>query len=550
MTLGNRYFESKLTATLALTLASGKVVIQAGEFVSFGWELRPWGFEAEVAFRVESGGKKHDKVFTDFIKPDLIIAELKVAAITTKPTKKPEPVPLKGPVVFRGLEEEEVSTEVKEAPVLVRTYRIRFTDPLAFHWTRHRPTRIYAKKSLKAVIEENTPAGVTVKIELAAFDDVLPLITVGLGTPDNLTHQACPAHFLDWVVTRLNHERGHLLFDPVENSYTLAAAKPADGDPTVLKEGETGTASVTFPEPPRHGVSLINGVSKDARVEVVSNKNAATGIMEEILVIEPVAKSVITRKTLETNRLSPESMRVSLPFARFPETLLLCGSLVSLPSPYKTTELITCKKVFRIIKISTTAQAPTPGTDAGTGCDQASFSTCLQVSLEGKEDAAPRLPDARPVPAFFHLEGVIASDVGEENEATYQVVRDTQTAGDRYRVTLPAFDDLEIPALFAPDHLPSHLFFPLYKGTRVLLALSLYTARIERTVDWLGSTRVDQKAQSQRILFGKGEKSQVRLEHRYEDGKPVFEMERVMEKDGESLTMEEGKMTWQVGEGE
>ncbi|VVS95573.1 consensus disorder prediction [Desulfoluna spongiiphila] len=543
----NMQFDTKLTATLALTFSSGEVVIPAGEWVSFCWELHPWGFEAEVVFRVASGGNKHDKVFTDFIKPDLIIAELKVAAVTTKPTPEPEPVPLKGPVVFRGLEEE-VSTEIKEAPVLVRTYRIGFTDPLAFYWTRHRPTRIYAKKSLTAVVEENTPAGVTVKTELAAFDEVLPLITVGLGTPDNLTHQAYPAHFFDWVVTRLRHVQGHLLFDPVASSYTLAAVKPADGDPTTLKEGDTGTASVTFPEPPRHGVSLINGVSKDARVEPVSNENAATGIMEEILIMEPVPKNVTTRKTLETSRLTPESMRVSLPFARFPETRLLCGSLVSLPSPEKTTKLITCKKVYRITAMSATAQAPAPQTDAGTGCDQAFFSACLQVSLEAKEDTASRLPDARPVPALFHVEGVIASDVGEESEATYQVVRDTETAGDRYRVTLPAFDDLEIPALFAPDNLPSHLFFPLYKGTRALLALSLCSARIKGTVDWLGSTRVDQKAQSQRILFGKDEKSQVRLEHRYEEGKPVFEMERVMEKDGERLTMEEGKMTWQVGE--
>ena len=65
-------------------------------------------------------------------------------------------------------------------------------------------------------------------------------------------------------------------------------------------------------------------------------------------------------------------------------------------------------------------------------------------------------------------------------------------------------------------------YAPEHRDARVLLALELDAARIERLLDWRPGGRVAPDGQGEHLLFGKSDTSKTSILHDYQDDKPVF----------------------------
>ncbi len=84
------------------------------------------------------------------------------------------------------------------------------------------------------------------------------------------------------------------------------------------------------------------------------------------------------------------------------------------------------------------------------------------------------------------LNGQYVGDYNTDNDiyvpTMYPTATDDDTSLEYYKVYVPLWD-LNILTRYIPDFLPGHLYFPLFRDTRILVDLSLHKARVARVLD-------------------------------------------------------------------
>jgi hypothetical protein len=203
---------------------------------------------------------------------------------------------------------------------------------------------------------------------------------------------------------------------------------------------------------------------------------------------------------------------------------------------------------MRVIRLAVDARALDQGPDRDFGDAATDFEVSIVARLEKKSELVPRLP-AIVAPHFpGYLEGKVVSEIGEEKDVTYQRSDDDETKVERYRIKIPLFADQIVFAPYEPSSGAGAIYFPLYKGERVLVALDFDRAHVVRLLDWRGEARVPMEGQGQHVFFGKSAKQSTSMLHDYQDDKPVLRVFRQNEKDTVLFQMEEGKLTLKVEE--
>lgn len=516
-------FAEALQLDLSLRVGSARLEIPGGDIKRFEIDLSMHGFEAEVEFWVQLEVEQ-DLVFPLVTGQDPIEARLSVKGTVNLPTPEPDPLVVQGLVRQRALAERIVE-RVKDAPILFRRYRLRFSDNARALWGQHFPSALFADSDMAEVLKSHAAAGIVLDLDWPALTEVQEQIFFGLGAPGG------GASFYDFVVGWVRDRGGTLSYDSRANTYRLAASKPEAGVPALLDPTEIERVEVVIPPPPRCDARVQNAVASAPTQEVADQQHKVAGVRRDTLLRTPLAARATARKDLEAARLAATDHELDVHFRMFPKVTFRAWSDVALDGYHGGHHVGRAYRVRRLL-MSGGALDPAPETDRGRPKTQ--YELDLRARLELA--AAPH-PDHLEVRAPRYpviVGGTIVSETGEEGEKTYQVYQDAASR-DVYRVFVPLWNKT-IRAPFEPLLMPGHFYFPAFRDQPVLLKLWLDRAEIIRFLDWGADVRLDQASQGDHVLFGKSLASQTSLAHAYVDAKPVLTIKRTSSGDEASDT--------------
>ena len=543
-----RVFQDQLALSVTLSMGGKTHVIDAGHIKRFTLEAWSWGFEGEVEFVLtdnqDKGGQSKDTLLPDFLKPDLIELSFSLKAVLAETSVKPThtALALKGLVSDKTLIEETVPTE-KQGLVLHRRYALRFQDAARLLWRQHHPCALYTSKTVQDVLEAHQGEKIQLDCDwTAGLGSTHPMLFVGL--------EPGGASFYDWVLWYVHEHAGVFTYDYAARAYAFTGAKAASGTPLQLLADNLSGLEVLLPEIIRHDVTVLNALAESPQTQAVTQKNAVSGIRQDVLLCTPIADEVQAQVNLETARLKPRQPEVELHWRSFPEKAFTPGALVKLPAdPSWGAAGLAQDKVLRVRGLHLSAEVnEEQGQEEVYGEDAALFTFSMSTRLESKDDPHVELPAWRPPRYPRYVEGIIVSEQGETQDETWQAYTDSATSLDGYKVKIPLFADQLIPAPFNPNLLPGHFYFPAYKGERVLVGLGFQKAWIKRFLDWRTGARMPQDGQGVQLLVGKTPDNGTALKHFYADDKPVFLMQRTHDKDTQKIQLNEGTLLIQVKE--
>lgn len=546
-------FIDKLGLKVTLTSAGKAVKVHGGDVKLIELDLESHGFSGALEFIVaddkKKGGGEKDELLEAFLKPDLftVALELRGHLLDDKLQPQAQPIKLTGVVQERWLCEVGFR-QVQGAPVLIRRYGVRFADPAQVLWRQHHPVELYTKKSVKDVLQAHKGEHIQLDLRWPVLETVQPLLFLGLDPAE-------AASFYDWVLWYVDSHAGCLALDYKKGKYALTAEKAAAGAPLPLVRGDVLRMTTRFPAVLRCQPRILNASTEDSRTQPVPQPQAAAPLHRDFLVRTPIAAEFDERLELEKKRHQPGAAALHIEFCRFPSLPLRPGDLcdfklkeqwfakipgeVAVPAQFKTATL-------RVLTLHLRARAEDEGVDADPGMPASSYRCTLEGTFEGSDDPTRRLPPfARPrYPRF--VEGKIVSESGAKEDLTYQIYTDGKTSLDTYQVKIPLWADQQIALPFNPGYFPGHFYFPAYKDQRVLVALDVDRAWLERFLEWRPEARLPMEGQGDQLLLGKSTKSFTSVEHRYEEEKPVFHILRTNDKDTAIIKISEGALMLRV----
>jgi hypothetical protein len=540
----SREFQDRIAVSLTLTLGGTAHTIAPGDIKSFELELWSWGLEGRVEFIVSdsqaAGGQQTDAILSDFLKPDLAEVSLELKTNYTDLPTNPTATSLqvKGLVVDKGLTEL-TAAQVKGAPLIFRRYTVHFQDAARLLWTQHYPCVLYTEKSVKDVLEAHKGEKISLTYDWAGVVDASsPMLFVGLSPG------AGAPSFYDFLLWYVDTQNGVLSYDYSSQGYALAAEKDGSATPIDLRPEDVADVSVIFPEIPRYDVTVLNSYAESPTTDPITNEQAVTGIRQDVLLRTPIADEATSRKTLETARIKVRDMEVELNWRRFPTVAFAPGTLVKLPSTTGFTAAgVSASDTFRVRSLHVRGEALQEGPQAESQELNAGYRFSMRTGLELKDEKYVDLPAYTPPRYPRFVEGKIVSEVGEDADETWQVYTDSTTSVDTYKVKIPLWDNQVITVPFNPNILPGHFYFPAYKGSRVLVALDFQRAWLKRFLDWRAGARMPADGQGVQLLMGKKTTSSTAMKHSYDsDAKPVFQLQRINDKDTAKIEIKEGSL--------
>lgn len=539
-----RVFPDRLAVSLTLTLGGTAHTISPGDIKSFELELRSWGLEGQVEFIVAdtqaAGGSQQDAILTDFLKQDLAEVSLELKTNYTDLPTGPTPTSLtvKGLVIDKSLVELPAA-EVRGAPLIYRRYGVRFLDAARLLWSQHYPCVLYTQKTMQDVLDAHKGEKISLTYDWqAGMSTTLPMIFLG--------HSPEPgaASFYDFLLWYIDTRNGVLSYDYSSQGYTISETRDGSATPIDLRAHEVADVEVILPEIPRYDVSVLNSYADGPKTEDITNAQAVTGVRQDVLLRTPIDDEVTARKTLETARLKLRGLEVELAWRRFPAIAFAPGALVKLPATTGFAAAgVPALETFRVRSLRVKGEAIQAGPDAEHLDPNAGYHFSMSTRLERKEETYVELPayTAPRYPRF--VEGKIVSEVGEDTDETWQAYTDSATSVDSYKVKIPLWEDQVITVPFNPNILPGHFYFPAYKGARVLVALDFQRAWLKRFLDWRAGARMPADGQGVQLLMGKKTTSSTAMKHYYDgDAKPVFQLQRINDKDTAKIEIKEGSM--------
>lgn len=528
-------FLDRVACRLTLSVGGAPIAIEPRQIERFRVALRPWGYQAEIAFRVECrSSPDEDTVLTPFLLPVINTVEASLARAFEEVGETTVPLVLRGVVVDKEVSETSAD-DVAGAPVLTRHYLVRFTDRAQAFWPHHRPTALLVDKTYADLLAAHLPDGLTLTHDWTASSVQRPVLALALGV------DAGAAHFLDFV-TWLAHREGVGLFsDPATDTLKIAATKPTASPAAVtLEPDEVARVEITLPAVRRTRVSVLNSYSEGPATKVVANAQAVEGLRSVYLLRSALAAELDRRTTLEKTRAALPLPGARLELARLPAVMPTINRGLALGAEFSA-QLFTHGKTYRTIAVDLAGQAAGDegGVDAETG---RRFSLTLTAEVEQASDPVMRLPAFVPPTWPLQLEGKVVSEVGAKTEETYQIYQDARTSQDLYKVEVPLFANQKVIVRFEPVMLSGQFYFPAYKGERVLLSLDFERADFESYLDWRPGGRLPLEGQGNHLLMGKKASSETSVSHVYTDAKPVLTIQRTQDKDQQTIVIKDGTL--------
>lgn len=516
--------------------------VPGGNVRALSLALTTYGVEGAVEFVLQDdaskGGKYRDELLSDFVKSDLAKVELSLQAVYEDTGVLPEQgeIVTRGVVIERQIREQVYSRVLDASTVLARRYRVTFRDPAAALWRQHFPCDLLTQKSFADAVKAHQGT-LDVACDWDKISDVAPLVFFHLDPEHG-------ASFYDLLIWYVKHREGVFSFDHRLGGYSIKGAK---GSPTPIQfaAGDLRSLRSIFRAVPRHTPQVKNSYAEAATTTTLTNADATNGVFHDVLLRSSIAKVASDRAVLEKSRPLAPLRELMLDFGRFPTQAPLPNSVFTMPAVAGS---LSTPADFRVIELELEATALADDVEQNYGEQATAFELSIVARLEAKDERRVQLP-AFIAPKFpSYLEGKVVSEVGTDNELTYQLYPDEPTSLDNYQVRIPLFQNQIVNAPYEPYSGAGALYLPLYKGQRVLLAFEFDRVRIRELLEWRGEARVPLAGQGQHLFLGKAAKNNTSVLHDYQADKPVFRILRTNQADSSFFKLEEGKLTLRVEE--
>lgn len=548
-------FSEQLDVTLKLTIDGTEYKVWGANVKNFEIELQPYGFVACLDFwvndDVDMDGDSDDTLKTPFQTEKL--AEVDLSIQVFRPDRReverdPDPLHLRGFVVEKILFEQ-ANRRGAEAPIVARRYGIKFCDAARFFWSQHFPCELYTKKTMKDVFDAHKGEKITLEYNSQVVTQQKPLIYIGLERD-----RVKPANFYDFLIWYIDTNNLVFRYDYTENKYTIEDEKPQDGEPVDMDFEDVDHFFQHFADVPRHKPRILNSYTESPATQLIDNTEVVAPLCQDHLLRTPLSGNVDAKVTLETARLKLPKPAAHAIGNRYPSRMILPWDLIDLTQdPQWTLAATAIPKItldgkcrcFGVYILSRSREQGQGRREIGSLSE---FTLETKFLFEPLDDKAVRLPDY-VIPTYPSVvEGKIVSEIGAEDEETYDILTDSETNLDSYKVKVPLWADQIVNAPFEPLRMSGHFYFPAYKNERVLLALDLYSARIVGFLDWRVEGRLPKEGQGNHLLTGKKPLSSTSISHVYVDDKPVFTIIRKNEKDHQTIQAKEGYLLIEVKE--
>lgn len=573
-------FNTALALTLRIVPKGGDAcVIRSGSIKRFDLHFSNYGWSGNLEFDVHDdaavGGASVDKLLPHFTASALLRVELDVAAALSDTVDIRPAVTVKGIVTKRTWRELPVAQLPISKQVIARRYRIEVGDSASVLWKQHHPCRLYADKTMKQVIDDHETPLIRFGSKWTWVDKEpykTPLVFFALDR--SIGH----ASFYDFLMWYVDRHRLIWSYDCTKDEYAIVERKEdaADAAIKLLKiDFETlaepvREATETYygmyepgitldiPVVPRHAPQIMDSFT-GAKVpgQKIANPRAEDNVGCDTLLRTPIADEVSERADFERQRLVTEpNPEVTAQFARFPAKPIFPGELVEFDTgagDWSQDSWHGQKRSFRVFDVQMVGAAVNQGADDERQATTSRYLMSYRAQLELKSDlTTPRLPTFVEPTYPVHVEGKILSDIGDGTDATYEPKVEANGISE-YRVEVPLWKDTatEIAAPYNPGNMPGQLFFPAYKGERVLLALTWRKAWIESFLDWRQQVSYPKDLQGNHMLLGKSPQSRTSLINYYENEgavRPVFEIARSHQNDLQTIRISEGNLRIEVKE--
>lgn len=531
-------YSDQLRATLSLTIGTDAFTINAGGIERLSVEAHVWGFEAEVAFYVSSADEE-DEVFPRFITTDLQRASLAIAGHVLEGTEETSvPFTVTGYVIDKTVDET-TNEALLGTPLAGRRYLIRFVDAAQAFWRHHRPLQIYSEATMSTMLAEHKVLGIDLTLEWDLLDETHDVLCLGLSG------ERAPS-FYDFLIWWVDQRGGVLEMAYDTGKYRLGKSKARVTTTLEMNAEDVVKVGLRFPEPPRHSVRVLNSFAPSPQTKRVANELGVTSVRRDMLLRSPIVADGDRRAELETTRLRPPQHGLEMTFRTFPDPLAPPGGVVTLDEGYSRHLLSTSKK-YRVVELHLSAKRdPHTGSE---DLDEATnnYELDLRIEHELAADPVPRLPAYVPPEYPIFVEAFVVSVSGEAEDRTWFTIAGDSDALYRQRVDIPLFN-VKIIVPFQPNRVTGHLFFPPYKGQRVLLAVDFDEANVVEYLDWAANARMPLGTQGNRIVMGQRAENGTYIEHKYGDGLPELHVERRMGGDIQTIDVTDGTILMKVRE--
>jgi hypothetical protein len=197
---------------------------------------------------------------------------------------------------------------------------------------------------------------------------------------------------------------------------------------------------VRLPEPRRDQAAVLNSyVEAGTREKKVDNANKVEGVRQEYLLTSPLESPLTDRATLEGQRQRAPEPELCVHFQRYPSVTLLMNGLYSFGADWST-KLHTNGKQYRLYRLELQARAELEDPADNLDDETNSYQMEMTAALELEAETTFRRPSFTRPRWPFYVEGTVVSEVGQDEERTYEAQRDSETSLEYYRVMLPLWD--------------------------------------------------------------------------------------------------------------
>ncbi|MEY2699886.1 MAG: hypothetical protein RIQ52_641 [Pseudomonadota bacterium] len=525
-----------LEGSASLTLDGQVFKVSAGNFNLLELTLKPWGYEGRLGWIVlcEPVQDKINKPFQSN-KPIKLELDLMVG-VAGSDSKQRVPLKLEAWVNARSFREQ-LSTNIRLAgnKVLSRCYQVSFIDPARLFWKQHFLQKLYGDTTYKAIITEQLVTEIKVRMDWDVLDKQKKQIMV-MARPEG---SGCSS-FYDFLIWFVYEHNGVFYYDYAEKQYVIAGKKPAvSGKPVDVDYSQVLDYEVVLETVDYASIEVMNASASNAKKDKKPNDEEVKPLIRDYLAIWDVPADFTADSELIKSRPGNDKTVVRIGLSSLPLVMLKPWDEIQ-PVKEWSPDAWPHDKKFRVEHVEASFTCDDSSVMDHYNADTGKFAFSYRLNVYETDLSCVAFP-AFSYPDYpVMVEGIILSDQGDEKNKTFSLVEDKDTAVKYYQAEVPVFDKVKVQLPYQPENMNGQFFFPPYRQQKVRIALWLESSFIDAYVDWRSDTPQTVDSQGNHLVLGQSETSRTTLRHYYSDSKPQLDINRVLEKDTQTITLSEG----------
>jgi hypothetical protein len=537
-------FEDWIQSTLTFTLQSGTYSVPGANIKSMDLRLKYWGFAGDITFLVMCD-QVADGLNSTFIGNTLIKLALSVqVANAGSMTQSLVPITLNGIVTRKEYtEHSNIAANTSGNFIVYRLYTCSFVDPAYYYWSQHYIVNLYINATFSSIInaQVNSDIKLSLNWSFLTTSQAQILVSTGINGKDN-------ASFYDFLLWLVDQNNGYFYYNYSTQEYCIVGTLPAGTTTVTCNSVPIGGYKVLLPKVERATLTIMNSNAQSPKTQTVTNANAATPIVRDVVVNTPTASVFTSAVQLETDCYVQFLPVVEWWYKELPIVLMIPGNVAAFTTPDWTSGAYLQGKSFSIKEVRLTAVSNVEDVTLSHGGTYAGFTVTLAMTGQVGAVSRPMLPDYIWPTYPIEIEGIVYSDQGEATSTTYAYVTNSTTSLNYYQVQIPLWKNLLVSVPYQPSNLNGQFYFPPYKGQQVLLSIGLYNSNIISYLDWRTYSILPTAGQGNQLVFGQNSTSMTSINHTYSGSTPQFNINRVLGDDTEIITLGEGCIILQTKE--